>query len=174
MNKDKNIKDREQALKEFILRFKKEDISYDEFIKYLDEVYKPEIPKIPEEISIPVSVFDNDYLSALEAITKYLHENKGLRFSEVAKLISRDQRAIGVTYRFARKKMKIMLKAPLIKYSLPLSIIADKRLSVLESIVYYLRKTYALSYHEIAVLLRRNDRTVWTVYQRALKKLKTG
>lgn len=169
--RDKNIKDRERALKEFILRYKKKDVSYDEFLRYLDEVYKPEIVEKPEKIILPVSVFDNDYLSALEAIVKYLHENKELRLVDIARLLNRDQRAIGVTYRFARKKMKERLKAPVSKYSVPLSVIADKRFSVLESIVYYLKKTYSLSYHEIAVLLRRDDRTIWTVYQRAVKKL---
>ena len=178
MSRDKATTDREQALKEFILQFKKENVSYEDFIKYLDEVYKPELveikkPEKPEEIVIPASVFDNDYLSALEAVVKYLHENKDMRFSEVAGLLNRDQRAVGTTYRFARKKMKPVLRAPVVKYFLPLSIIADRRLSVLESIVYYLRKTYALSYHDIALLMRRNDRTVWTVYQRALKKLKS-
>ncbi|MBW2991011.1 hypothetical protein KY348_04880 [Candidatus Woesearchaeota archaeon] len=179
MIRDKTKTDREKALKElreFILRFKKQEVSYDEFIKYLEEVYKPELPRVPvvekpEEISVPVSVFDNDYLSALEAIVKFLRENKGLRLSQIAGLLARDQRAVGVTYRFARKKMKTILRAPIVKYSLPLTIIADKKLSVLESIVYHLKKTYALSYHDIALLLKRDDRTVWTVYQRALRKL---
>jgi len=55
---------------------------------------------------------------------------------------------------------------------LPVSTIAGRKLSVLESIVYNLRETYSLSYHEIALIMRRDDRTVWTVYYRALKKLK--
>lgn len=138
----------------------------------MDEVYKPGLAKKPEEPIIPVSVFSNDYLSALEAIVKYLHENKELRLSEIARIISRDQRAVGVTYRFASKKMKVILKAPVSKYSLPASTIAGRKLSVLESIVYYLRETYSLSYHEIALIIRRDDRTVWTVYYRALRKLK--
>jgi len=159
-------------LREFIVRFKKKNVSYDEFKKYLDEAYKPSLAKKPEEPLIPVSVFSNDYLSALEAIVKYLHENKDMRLSEIAKMISRDQRAVGVTYKFARKKMKVILKAPVSKYSLPVSTIAGRKLSVLESIVYNLRETYSLSYHEIALIMRRDDRTVWTVYYRALKKLK--
>ncbi len=86
----------------------------------------------------------------------------------------RDQRAIGVSYRFAKKKMKFTLKAAVSSYSLPVSVIADRRLSVLEGIVAYLKKTYGLAYHEIALIIRRDDRTVWTVYQRALKKLKNS
>ena len=178
MNRDKNIKDREQALKEFILRFKQENVSYEEFQSYLEEVYKPEhepgigrIGKKPKELIIPVSIFDNGMLSSLESIVKYLRENKGLRLSEIARLLGRDQRAIGVTYRFARKKLGQELSAPATKQSLPVKVIADRKLSVLESIVHHLKKTYGLQFHEIALMLRRDDRTVWTVYQRALKKL---
>jgi len=162
-------------LKELILYFKQKDIPYSDFQKYLDEIYefKP-VEKIEEkpELLIPVSVFDNHYLSSLEAVVKYLHENKELRLVQIAKLVKRDQRAIGVTYRFARKKMKSVLKAPVSRYSLPVSVLTQKKLSVLESIVYYIRKNYSLSYHDIALLIRRDDRTVWTVYNRALEKLK--
>jgi len=157
-------------LREFILRFKKENVSYDEFIKYLDEVYKPKIVEKPAELIIPASVFDNSRLSALEAVVKYLHENKGLRLVELAKLLKRDQRAIGVTYRFARKKMKPLLKVYASKYSVPASVIAERKLSVLESVVYHLKKNYGLRYCDIALMLRRDDRTVWTVYDRALNK----
>ncbi|KYK25209.1 hypothetical protein AYK26_06340 [Euryarchaeota archaeon SM23-78] len=177
MTRKKTIKDREQALKElkeFILRFKEQEVSYDEFIKHLDDAYKPEVPVVekPEKILIPVSVFDNAYLSALEAIVKYLHENKGLRFSEIARLLNRYQRAIGVTYRFASKKMKFRLKIRATKYHVPLDFIARRQMSVLESIVYHLRETYKLPYYIIATMLTRDDRTIWTVYQRALKKKK--
>jgi len=173
------VKDRERLLKELIRYFKQERVPYTEFLEYLEEVYtaklvekSEEIFEKPEGIRIPVSVFDNGYLSALETIVKYLYENKGLKLVEIARLLNRDPRAVGVTYRFARRKMKSVLRAPVTKYSLPLSVVAEKRLSVLESVVYYLRITYNLSYHEVAVLLRRDDRTVWTVYHRALKKLR--
>lgn len=172
VTRDKNIADRERLLRELILYFKKKKVPYSDFLKYLEEAYKFKLVEKPEEISIPVAVFDNNYLSALETVVKYLRENKDMRLSEIAKLLARDQRAIGVTYRFASKKMKIRLKlkTTVSKYSLPVSVIADRKMSVLESIVYYLKKTYDLSYHDIAVLLKRDDRTIWTVYQRALRK----
>ncbi|NQU79468.1 sigma-70 region 4 domain-containing protein [Candidatus Woesearchaeota archaeon] len=34
----------------------------------------------------------------------------------------------------------------------------------------YLRDRQGMSFHEIAVLLNRDDRTVWTCYHRAKKK----
>jgi hypothetical protein len=163
-------------LKELILYFKEKKVPYAEFQEFLDEIYEFRLGVKAEEkpgLVIPVSVFDNDALSALETVVKYLHENNDLRFSEISGLLKRDQRAIGVTYRFARKKMRMVLKARVSAYSLPVSVIADRKLSVLEGIVYYLRAAYGLSYHDVAVILRRDDRTVWTVYQRALKKKST-
>mgnify|MGYP001616360892 CR=1 FL=1 len=59
-------------------------------------------------------------------------------------------------------------------YSLmiPSFVFKDRRLKVLEVLVEYLKEDCNLSYHEIASLLNRDDRTIWTVYQRALKKRK--
>jgi len=54
--------------------------------------------------------------------------------------------------------------------TIPVSVIADRSLATLESVVEYLKEVQNLSYHQIAELLQRDDRTVWTVYSRAKKK----
>ncbi|GAF99559.1 unnamed protein product, partial [marine sediment metagenome] len=54
--------------------------------------------------------------------------------------------------------------------NIPSYIFKDRTLSVLEAIVKYLKEERMLSYHEIAVLLKRDDRTIWTVYNRVKKK----
>ena len=41
---------------------------------------------------------------------------------------------------------------------------------MLESTVVFLKDKCKLSYHEIAVLLNRDDRTIWTSYNKAKKK----
>jgi hypothetical protein len=56
------------------------------------------------------------------------------------------------------------------KFAIPLSIVCDRKVSIFETIVEYLKEHYGLTYHEIAVLLNRDDRTIWTVYNRAVKK----
>ena len=61
-----------------------------------------------------------------------------------------------------------MVKKPNIP--IPSKIFTDRSLSVLEAIVKYLKEKKGMTYHEIAVLLNRDDRTIWTVYQRARKK----
>ena len=55
---------------------------------------------------------------------------------------------------------------------IPIFIFRDRSLSVLEVIVEYLKDKLNLNYHEIAVLLNRDDRTIWTCYNRAKKKRK--
>ena len=58
------------------------------------------------------------------------------------------------------------------EYMIPSSILRDRTISVLEAIVEYLKDKKQLTYHEIALLLNRNDRTIWTCYHRVQKKRK--
>ena len=59
-----------------------------------------------EEISIPLSIFSNRKLGPLEAISKYLKDDAKLKFSEIAKLLNRNQKTIWVSYHNAKKKVK--------------------------------------------------------------------
>ena len=59
------------------------------------------------------------------------------------------------------------------KVNIPIYIFQDRTLSVLEVMVEYLKEKLKLNYHEIAVLLNRDDRTIWTCYNRAKKKRKS-
>jgi hypothetical protein len=58
------------------------------------------------------------------------------------------------------------------KIFIPLDIFADRRLSSLEVIVEYLKEKRHLTFHKIAVMLNRDDRTIWTTYNRAKNKRK--
>ena len=53
---------------------------------------------------------------------------------------------------------------------LPISIFKDRSVSVLEVIVEYLHEAKSLSFKQIALLLNRNERTIWTVYHRVRQK----
>ncbi len=55
------------------------------------------------------------------------------------------------------------------EYSVPVSAYLSE-FSILEATVVYLKDHFKISYHKIGDLLERNERTVWTVYQRAQKK----
>ena len=52
----------------------------------------------------------------------------------------------------------------------PSFIFQDRTLKVLEAIVEFLKNRRGYTYKQIAVILNRDERTVWTVYQRAIKK----
>ena len=53
--------------------------------------------------------------------------------------------------------------------AIPIEVLKDRELSALEAIVRYLKEEHSLTYSQIAVMLQRDDRTVWTTYQRAIK-----
>lgn len=56
--------------------------------------------------------------------------------------------------------------------NIPSHIFKDRNLSVLESIVVFLKDNLNFNYSQIAKLLNRDDRTIWTVYNRSKKKIK--
>jgi len=121
--------------------------------------------KKPTEILIPISIFTSS-LGSLEAIVKFLKENYHLKYKQIAQLINRNHITIGCTYRNARKKMPEPFKIEPSEYTIPVSILKDRKIPVLKNISLYLKNTYDLSYHKIAVLLKRNDRTIWTTCNR--------
>jgi hypothetical protein len=122
------------------------------------------------ETLLPINIFKTEALSALEAIVKYLKENKNLTFHEIAVLLKRDDRTIWATYAKSRKKMLNHFHLMPSKHVIPVSLFAERKLSVLETIVHYLKHAIKLNLHDIAVLLNRDDRTIWTVWNRASKK----
>ncbi|MEK6936822.1 MAG: hypothetical protein AABW58_02005 [Nanoarchaeota archaeon] len=146
---------------------------FNEFLDFLNQKYNlksKDIQKLPgeKEISIPVSIF-NEVLSPLESIVKYMKDNLNLSFDVIAKHLFRTKSQIVFTYKNSNKRFKNKLDAKS-EYSVPISVFSNLKLSVLESIVKYMKETEKLSYHNIAVLLKRDDRTVWTIYSRCLKK----
>lgn len=88
-------------------------------------------------------VFDSQTIETLERITKHLKEIK---------------------------KIKIKPNKITEGYSVPIAILSDRTLSALEHVTAYLKEHHGLSYKEIATLLNRDQRTIWTTYQRSKKK----
>ncbi len=124
---------------------------------------------------LPVSIFFNDSLSALEAITKFLREERNLRYSEIADVLNRDERTIWCTYSNSKKKMQERLATGTSSIQIPVSAISSRELSVLETLAFYLKDEMNLSFNRIAAVLRRDYRTIWTVYRRAkIKRMKNA
>jgi len=124
-----------------------------------------------DDNDLPISIFQTKELSSLEAISKYLHEDRHLKFSQIASLTKRDSRTIWSSYQFSKKKHPARLIIKQSEIKIPPHQLTDRSISVLESIVAYLKENYNLSYHQIAILVNRNDRTIWTVYSRYKKKV---
>ncbi|MBW2971605.1 hypothetical protein KY359_01085 [Candidatus Woesearchaeota archaeon] len=120
---------------------------------------------------LPVSIFSNTELSALESIVKYLRENEGMQNTNVAALLGRTPAAVWITYRNASRKSAKRIMVQHTSTFIPTNVVAEKKFSVLESIALYLHQHYGLSYRVIAELLGRDQRTVWTVCNRARKKM---
>ncbi|MBN4049194.1 hypothetical protein JYT91_01110, partial [archaeon AH-315-M20] len=53
---------------------------------------------------------------------------------------------------------------------IPVSIFSTK-LAPAEALIKYLKETHDINYHEISILINRNERGVWASYQRAIKKM---
>lgn len=121
-------------------------------------------------ILLPNFIF-NRHLSALESICKYLKENLGFTYHKIAILLARNDRTIWTTYQHAAHKYKKPFPKNTPLLTIPLPLFANRKLSTLEHLVTYLKDALHLPYHMIAKTLERNDRTVWTVYQRAQHKL---
>jgi hypothetical protein len=53
---------------------------------------------------VPLSVFSNRKVGPLEALSAYLHDEMKLKFSDIAKILKRDQRTIWTSYHNAKRK----------------------------------------------------------------------
>lgn len=138
-----------------------------------------DIKQLKEELSflksqieintIPLSVFSEE-LSSLETVSKFFKENKLLTNKKIAELTNRSAKTISQAYTTSKKKYPNKLVYTYSEFHFPLEILRNRKLSVLENIVVYIKEKYELNYSAIATLLHRDPRTVWTIYQRALKK----
>ena len=153
----------QNALNNLVIELK-EEFKSNKF-KIIDE-----LKEISSLENIPITIFKNNELSSLETIIKYLKENYSLRYSKIASLLNRDPRGIWIGYNNAIKKKEERFIIKEVKYILPLSIFKENKYGALELISEYLHDNYNLSYHEIAILLNRDDRTIWTSYHNIKKK----
>jgi len=123
-----------------------------------------------KEETIPIHIFDNKTLSSLEAIVKYLKENKNLKHSKIAKKLNRNTKTIWATYQKAKQKHPKEFEEQETEITIPPTIFCDRTLSILEHITNYLKENNNLNYTEIAKLLNRSPKTIWTVHQRSRRK----
>jgi hypothetical protein len=123
--------------------------------------------KLAKENSVPLSIFKSE-VSGLGAIVLYLKDVDKKNPKEIAELLNRKVPTIYSTYnKVKNKKIKLDLKS---KIDVPLSVFSDRKFSVLESLVFYLKDQRHLSLVEISKLIGKSQSTVKTVYWRYNKK----
>jgi hypothetical protein len=152
--------DKEKIIKTlFEKTTKKFNINRKEFLKII---------KAREEINIPSTIFEKK-LGALESLVKYMKENLNMNYHEIAKELKRNERTIWTAYKNAKEKTKKPIKIKKTEIFLPTSIFENENLTVLESCIIYLKEK-EMKFSEIAELLNRDQRNIWSVYSRAIKK----
>lgn len=133
--------------------------------KVSDQRYKIiETPSINTEILIPLSVFKGK--SCGRTLISYL-KSKGLSFSDIARILNRDPRTIWTAYKKASMESYFDDDDILV----PVHIFSYRGLSILESIVFWLKSDKGFDYNSMTRLLGKNYQTIRTVYMRALKKI---
>lgn len=140
--------------------------------KELQELYQKlshYLSKLKKEYFIPVSLFTTK-LAPLETISKFLIENQNLTIKQASQILNRSQKTIWQAYSSSKKKFSKNFTIKQEQFSIPISIFSNRKLSVLEALVSYLKDTQGLKFSQIAVLLDRDQRTIWTSYSRAKKK----
>lgn len=120
--------------------------------------------------SVPIEIFSNRELGAFESIVKYLKENLLRSFSEISSATGRSAKTVWTAYSKSRIKLPSAYSIKKSSAEIPLSVFRNRSLGVQENLVIYLKDNSGLSYHDIAASLKRDDRTIWTAYNRAKKK----
>jgi DNA-directed RNA polymerase specialized sigma24 family protein len=172
------------VLESLVLYLKEKGMNYSEIAELLERdqrniwticsralrnVKGKEVFSSEKEINLPLSIFSKE-LGALESTVKYLKENLKMSYREIAKELNRDERTIWTSYKKASKKIEKEFATAKSSLQIPLSIFENKKLTVLESLVLYLKEK-GMNYSEIAELLDRDQRNIWAIWNRAKNKL---
>ena len=81
-------------------------------------------------------------------------------------LLNRNNKTIWTTYNNASKKMPEAFVLEGVSIHVPIELFQDRSASPLEVVVGYLKDELGFKNHEIAKLLHRNQKTIWTTYNR--------
>jgi hypothetical protein len=135
------------------------------------------IKQLYDDVLLPSTIFVSE-LGCLEAVVKYLKENLEISFKNIAVKLEKSEANIRISYSNSKKKYAFAFDT--ITYLtkdnhsgnvklIPLRSFLNN-LSMLESLVCFLKDEQNMRFSEIAKILSRDQRTIWTVYNRALKK----
>jgi hypothetical protein len=118
--------------------------------------------------SVPITIFSRE-VGALESVCKYMKENLGMTFHEIAVALNRNDRTVWTAFHKASEKAPKRAYAEKTEIYVPLNVLRDRKHTILEAVIIYL-KAKNMRFSEIAELVDRDQRNVWTIYSRATKK----
>lgn len=130
---------------------------------------EPGLLPSPDQEGIPVEVFATD-LSPSEAAVKWLKE-QGLGYHDIGVKLNRDERGIWGSYRRASGKMPAAFSIDKPQAIIPFSVLSNRKVAMLEAITFYLKESKRVKLIAIARMLHKHSSTIWTVYNRAKRKL---
>ena len=115
--------------------------------------------------NIPLKLFSSPKLGVLEVIVKYLKENTPLTYSDIVKLLNRDQRTIWTTYSKAIKKHKEPFRISSDDEFISISAFSDMNYSPLQVLINELERK-GNSLKQIARLTNRSYKNIWMTKKR--------
>ncbi len=153
-------------LKEMVLSLsERQDTHPTEISQAIHSVFPSFSPGTEEDVlAIPVGVFASD-CTPLQALVSFLHEQKRYSLKEIALLIDRTYRSVSQAYREGVVKEDL-----LDDFLIPLNMFSAN-LSILEAVIRYLHVDCSLTFSRIASFLKKDQRTIWTIWDRAQKKM---
>lgn len=116
--------------------------------------------------SIPVAVL-NSGLHPLQAVVRFLKDSQKLEIKHIAVLLNRNVQTIWTSYRLAKGKKASFSEKGI---RIPLDVLFKNKNSILESTVYYLHNIHGMRMTDIAVILGKSIKTVWTCNNRYMIK----
>lgn len=134
---------------------------------------KEELVKIileKEKYAVPITIL-NSGLHPLQAVVKYLREKENLDIKTISILLNRDVQTIWTSYRLVKDKKFLFKKSQTeLQIKIPLSILSKKNNSILESTINYLITIHHMRLTDIAKILGKSIKTIWTCNNRYITK----
>ena len=120
------------------------------------------------DIEIPITIFSKE-IGGLEVVVKFMKENLNMNYHEIAGALQRDERTIWTAYNKAIEKDKTPIKVEDNEITISVELLRNRNFTVFEIIISSL-KEQGMKFSEIAKLLDRDQRNIWTIYSNACVK----
>ena len=160
-----------KGISALVAKLQKKGFAEDKIVLTLVNAFSAELSKTDDSggVFVPVGVFLDGRLGVLECLVKFLREELGWSFVRIGGVLGRRGGSVCSSYRAAVGKVSGRLVFGVSDFVVPVGVFRSDVLSGLECLVVELKRRYGLRNCEVARLLHRDDRTIWTVVSRAKK-----